>query len=63
MIICKAGLNDIAPCAAAINIPTIIAAIIQIPQRLRLGLKFSPLCTYIPFLVHWDLVPEFEIDG
>jgi hypothetical protein len=52
-------IDTIGPCDAIVNINTIIAAIFSIPGRMRLMMAFTRVCTYIPFLIRWDILPAF----
>jgi hypothetical protein len=60
MIMCAAGLEDFSPCDSIVNPTMIIEAITSVPARLRLASAFSFECTYIPFLIRWDLVPKWK---
>lgn len=52
-------LDTIGPCDAIVNLSTIIKAIFTMPGRLRLMMAFTGTCTYIPFLIRWDILVPF----
>lgn len=58
MIMCGVWISKIAECDALINLRVIIKAMFVIPNRTSLMMIFN-LCTYIPFLIRWDLVPKW----
>jgi uncharacterized membrane-anchored protein YitT (DUF2179 family) len=57
---CLTPFWDLGPCDAMINIFMLIAAIFDISARFRLLGTFVGTCTYIPFLIRWDLVPPWK---
>jgi hypothetical protein len=59
MVQCKVGLDQLAPCQGIISLDMAIKAIVDISLRMRMMFAFA-LCTYIPFLVRWDLVPKWK---
>lgn len=59
MITCWVFIDKISPCENLINLETLIMAIFDMSLRLRLLNSFTS-CTYIPFLIRWDLVPKFK---
>ena len=59
MIQCQVSLFEFPECAALINLETIIKSMLVIPHRLSLTMIFTQ-CTYIPFLIRWDLVPKWK---
>lgn len=59
MIMCNVWIDKISECDALINLEVIIKAIFSIPNRNSLMMIFSQ-CTYIPFLIRWDLVPPWK---
>jgi hypothetical protein len=56
---CQVGLDDLGPCNAIISIGTMIRAIFDMPTRFRVINAFTT-CTYVPFLIRWDLVPKWK---
>lgn len=58
VIACKTNLNSFGPCDSMISLQTIIMAAFIPSLRLRLVMMFG-ICTYIPFLIRWDLVPKW----
>lgn len=58
-ITCRVWINKIPECDALINIEVVIKAMLSIPDRFKLTYIFSQ-CTYIPFLIRWDLVPPWK---
>ena len=59
MAACKTSLNNFGACDNMVNLSTIIMAAFIPSLRLRLIMMFG-LCTYIPFLIRWDLVPKWK---
>ncbi len=60
MIMCLTPFWELGPCDAMINVFNLIAAIFDISARFRLMGTFIGTCTYIPFLIRWDLVPPWK---
>lgn len=58
MVVCKTKIDSFGPCASLISLQTIIMAAMIPSLRIRLVMIFG-MCTYIPFLVRWDLVPKW----
>jgi hypothetical protein len=52
-------LEDLPPCQNIISLDLAIKAILDVSLRMRLIMSFTD-CTYIPFLIRWDLVPPWE---
>lgn len=59
---CRTNPFNFGPCDALVNIQTIIMSIFIIPLRLRLIHSFIMVCTYVPFLIRWDLIPPYITD-
>lgn len=59
MVICRVWINQLPTCDALINLQVLIKAMMFIPDRIKLGYMFN-MCTYIPFLIRWDLVPKWK---
>jgi len=58
MAFCQTFLDSLAPCDAIYNLTTVIKAIVS--NALRMTLENSMyMCTYIPFLIRWNLVPPY----
>jgi len=51
---------SVGPCDAIQNMQNMLSAMFDISARIRLSGSFIGLCTYIPFLIRWDLVPDWE---
>lgn len=60
LAVCGTPLENIGPCDSIINPEMIIKAMFDVPARLRLSYAFTGMCTYIPFLIRWDLVPKWK---
>lgn len=60
MIMCMTPFWELGPCDSMINVFQIIAAIFDISYRLRLISTFIGACTYIPFLIRWDLLISWK---
>ena len=58
MAFCLTGMENFGPCDGLFNLETVIKAAFMIPLRLTLANSMS-MCTYIPFLIRWNLVPPF----
>ena len=58
MLACKTSMESFGPCDSMISLQTIIMAAFIPSLRLRLVMTFG-ICTYIPFLIRWDLVPKW----
>lgn len=58
-IVCKTSINNFGPCDSLINVQSIMMAIFIPSSAIRLGMMFG-YCTYIPFLVRWDLIPPWK---
>lgn len=48
------------PCDAISNVQNLLASIFDVSARIRLVGTFIGYCTYIPFLIRWDLIPEWQ---
>lgn len=58
MVVCKTKIDSFGSCGSLISLQTIIMAAMIPSLRIRLIMIFG-MCTYIPFLVRWDLVPKW----
>ena len=58
MAFCQTGMENFGPCDGLFNLETLLKSIINISLRLTLGNSMF-LCTYIPFLVRWNLLPPY----
>ena len=58
MAACQVPMDAIDPCAAFSSIGTIVASVVDLGLRVTLSNMFTN-CSYIPFLVRWDLVPPY----
>ena len=60
MVTCLTPPWNLGPCDSLINIFNLIAAIFDISARFRLMGAFIGKCSYIPFLIRWDLVADWK---
>ena len=58
---CGVEIADFSQCDGIISLELAIKAIVDVSLRIRMIMSFTD-CSYIPFLIRWDLVPPWVSD-